>query len=80
MRQAEIVIGRRYFAMLNGGLVIVRITGRTPYRRGRLDVFEAEDMSTGRRVRLTAARILARVAEVYDRELEVDTDESENVL
>ena len=78
MRQAEIVIGRRYFAMLNGGLVIVRITGRTPYRRGRLDVFEAEDMSTGRRVRLTAARILARVAELYDKE-EVD-DEYENVL
>ena len=64
MRQAEIVIGGRYFAMLNGGLVIVRITGRTPYRRGRLDVFEAENTRTGRRLRLTAARLLARVEEL----------------
>jgi hypothetical protein len=78
MRQAEIVVGRRYFATVNGDLVIVRITGRTPYKRGRLDVFEAESLKTGRRVRLTAARILARVAELYDKEV-VD-DEYENVL
>ena len=78
MRQQEVQIGGKYFAKISGDLSVVRITGRTPYKRGRLDVFEAEDMSTGRRVRLTAARILARVAELYDKE-EVD-DEYENVL
>ena len=59
MRQQEVEIGARYFAMVSGGLVIVRITGRTPYKRGRLDVFEAENTRTGRRLRLTAARCWA---------------------
>jgi hypothetical protein len=57
------VIGERYFATVSGEVMIVRITGRTPYRRGRLDVFEAENLATGRCIRLTAARLLARVAE-----------------
>jgi hypothetical protein len=48
MRQAEVTIGGRYFAKVGGDLVIVRITARTPYRRGRLDVFEAENTRTGR--------------------------------
>ena len=64
MRQQEVVIGRRYFAKVNGDLVIVRITGRTPYRRGRLDVFDAENLATGRRLRLTAARLLARTEDL----------------
>jgi hypothetical protein len=63
MRQAEVVIGERYFAKVSGDLTIVRITARTPWRRGRLDVFEAVNLKTGRRVHVTAARLLARVAE-----------------
>jgi hypothetical protein len=64
MRQAEVTIGGRYFAKVSGGLVIVRITARTPFRRGRLDVFEAENTRTGRRLRLTSARLLARAADL----------------
>jgi len=64
MRQQEVQIGGKYFAKISGDLSVVRITGRTPYRRGRLDVFEAESLKTGRRVRLTAARLLASVEEV----------------
>jgi hypothetical protein len=63
MRQAEIVIGQRYFAKVSGDLTVVRITARTPYRRGRLDVFEAENLTTGRRVHVTAARLLGRATE-----------------
>jgi hypothetical protein len=59
VRQQEVVIGRRYFAKVGGDLVIVRITARTPFKRGRLAVFEAENLKTGRRLRLTAARLLA---------------------
>jgi len=77
MRQKEVVIGRSYFAKVNGSLRVVKITGRTPYRRGRLDVFEAENLATGRRVRLTAARLLARVKEPYDVEFEETEFEKE---
>jgi hypothetical protein len=64
MRQSEIAIGEKYFAKVSGDLVIVRVTARTPFRRGRLDVFEAENLKTGRRLRITAARLLARAEEV----------------
>jgi hypothetical protein len=67
MRQQEVVVGRRYFAKVSGSLCVVKITGRTPYKRGRLDVFEAENLRTGRRLRLTSARLLGRVEEVRDR-------------
>jgi len=73
MRQQEIVIGRRYFAKVDGDLVIVRVTARMPWRRGRLDVFEAENLATGRRIHVTAARLLARVTELYDK-LKADDD------
>jgi hypothetical protein len=63
MRQQEVEVGRKYFAKVSGDLCIIRITGRTPWRRGRLDVFEAVNLKTGRRVHVTAARLLARVAE-----------------
>jgi len=63
MRQTEIVVGHEYFASVGGDLVIVRVTARTPFKRGRLDVFEAESLKTGRRLRLTAARLLARAEE-----------------
>jgi len=66
VRQAKVVVGEKYFAKVGGDLVIVRVTARTPYRRGRLDVFEAENLKTGRRLRLTAARLLAPVTEPYD--------------
>jgi len=61
MRQQEVVIGRRYFAKVDGDLCIVRVTARMPWRRGRLDVFEAENLSTGRRVHVTSARLLGHV-------------------
>jgi hypothetical protein len=64
VRQQEVVIGEKYFAKVSGDLSIVRITARTPFKRGRLDVFEAENTRTGRRLRLTAARLLARVEEL----------------
>jgi hypothetical protein len=64
MRQQEVEIGGKYFAKISGDLSVVRITGRTPYRRGRLDVFEAVNLKTGRRVRVTAARLLGRVDDV----------------
>jgi hypothetical protein len=63
MRQAEVTIGGRYFAKVGGDLSVVRVTARTPFKRGRLDVFEAENLKTGRRLRLTSARLLARVTE-----------------
>jgi hypothetical protein len=64
MRQQEVQIGGKYFAKISGDLSVVRITGRTPYRRGRLEVFEAVNLKTGRRVRVTAARLLGRVEDV----------------
>jgi hypothetical protein len=63
MRQQEVELGGKYFAKVSGDLSVVRITARTPWRRGRLDVYEAEDISTCRRIRLTAARLLGRVTE-----------------
>jgi hypothetical protein len=63
MKQQEVQIGGKYFAKISGDLSVVRITGRTPYRRGRLEVFEAVNLKTGRRVHVTAARLLARVTE-----------------
>jgi hypothetical protein len=70
MRQREVEIGAKYFAMVSGDLTVVRITGRTPYRRGRLGVFEAENLRTGRRIRLTSARLLGRVEEELRRWME----------
>jgi len=72
MRQSEVIIGERYFARVNGTLCLVKITSRTPWRRGRLNVFEAENLRTGRRIRLTAARLLGR-HEGWE-----DANESEN--
>jgi hypothetical protein len=63
MRQQEVTVGGKYFAKISGDLTIVRIIDRTPYRRGRLDVFEAVNLETGRRVHVTSARLLARVTE-----------------
>ena len=63
MRQQEVELGGKYFAKVSGDLTVVRITARTPYRRGRLDVFEAINLKTGRRVHVTSARLLARVEE-----------------
>jgi len=61
MRQAEVVVGQKYLAQVDGDLVIVRVTARMPWRRGRLDVFEAEDLATGRRIHVTSARLLGYV-------------------
>jgi len=61
MRQQEVEIGGKYFAKVDGDLVIVRVTARMPWRRGRLDVFEAENPATGRRIHVTAARLLGHV-------------------
>ena len=61
MRQAEVVVGQKYLAQVDGDLVIVRVTARMPWRRGRLDVFEAENLATGRRVHVTSARLLGHV-------------------
>jgi hypothetical protein len=63
MRQAEVEVGGKYFASVGGDLTIVRVTARTPFRRGRLDVFEAENLKTGQRVHVTSARLLGRVTE-----------------
>jgi hypothetical protein len=63
VRQTDVVVGDKYFAKVGGGLAIVRVTARTPFKRGRLDVFEAENLKTGRRLRLTAARLLAPARE-----------------
>jgi len=61
MRQQEVEIGGKYFAKVDGDLVIVRVTARMPWRRGRLDVFEAENLATGRRIHVTSARLLGHV-------------------
>jgi len=61
MRQAEVVVGQKYLAQVDGDLVIVRVTARMPWRRGRLDVFEAENLATGRLIHVTAARLLGHV-------------------
>jgi len=61
MRQAEVVVGQKYLAQVDGDLVVVRVTARMPWRRGRLDVFEAENPATGRRIHVTSARLLGHV-------------------
>jgi len=63
MRQQELIIARRYLAKVGGDLCIVRITGQTSYKRGAFDVFDVVNLATGRRLRLTAARLRGAVGQ-----------------
>jgi len=61
VKQANVQIGQTYLAKVSGKLVIVRVVGRSPYKRGRFELFDAVNLETGRRISITAARLRGRV-------------------
>ena len=57
MKTKEIEIGQRYLAKVSGRLVTVRVVGRSLYKRGQFELFDAVNLATGRRLLITAARL-----------------------
>jgi hypothetical protein len=60
MKTKEIEIGQRYLAKVSGRLVTVRVVGRSPYKRGQFELFDAVNLATGRRLYISAARLRGR--------------------
>jgi hypothetical protein len=64
MKQAQVEIGQRYLAKVSGRLVTVRVVGRSPYKRGSFELFDAVNLATGRRLLITAARLRGRAEDL----------------
>jgi len=60
MKTRQVEVGQAYLAKVSGQLVTVRVVGRSPYKRGQFELFDALNLATGRRIRITAARLRGR--------------------